>query len=241
MRRTGEVGRNPGSPEASSWIRGRRFPSDLKNGTGAMSNNLPMYPDAWLRGGNPFGSLDRAREMDLGPCFERFDRMLDHGEENAPAGEARRALTASSGEALLQVHRLLFPGRPDAGALRSRAVAGIYPGQDCPEPAHISRSLDNFETWLSAESFGDIHPVQQAALTLTRLVDIWPFDFGNRTTAVVFSNRFLTRAGYPPFFVLPGQIGEFEQILAQAIRIETEPLVRAIYRCIERELDLVRS
>ena len=206
-----------------------------------MSEDLPIYSDQIFRNANPFASLDRARGMDLTASFDRFDRMLDHGEESDPAGDARRGVTAPTPQALLEVHRLLFPHRPESGILRSSPIAGPFPGQDCPEPEYIGKSLENFGVWLSAESFGEMHPIEQATLALTRVVDIWPFGFGNRTTAVVFANHFLERAGYPPFFVLRDQLDEFEQILAQAIRMQTEPLVRAIYKCMEREIDLVGS
>jgi fido (protein-threonine AMPylation protein) len=179
--------------------------------------------------------------MDLGASFDRFDGMLDHGEQNDPAGSARRAMIAPTPQALLEVHRLLFSGQPGCGTLRTSPIAGPFPGQDCPEPEYIAKSLENLEVWLSAESFAEMHPIEQAALALTRILDIWPFRFGNRTTAVVFANHFLARAGYPPFFVLPDQLEEFEQILAQAIRMQTEPLVRAMYKCMEREIDLVGS
>lgn len=203
-----------------------------------MAQDLPIYSDSFFRGANPFASLDRARGMDLTSCLERFDRLLNHGEGNEPAGEARLAAKEASREVLLGVHRLLFPDRPEAGLLRASVVAGVYPGQDCPEPEHIGRSIQNLEQWLGADSFGELHPVEQTALCLTRLVDIWPFEMGNTTTAVVFANQFLLRSGYPPFFVLANEIAEFDQILAQAIRMQTEPLVRAIYKCTERELDL---
>ena len=204
-----------------------------------MSDELPIYSDQIFRNANPFASLDRARAMDLASSLDRFDRLLDHGEQSEPAGDARRAMSAPTPEALLEIHRLLFPGRSESGVLRGSLIAGPFAGQDCPEPEHIGKSLSNLESWLSAESFAELHPIEQAALALTRIIDIWPFAFGNRTTAVVFANHFLTRAGYPPFFVLPDQVEQFEQILAQAIRMQTEPLVRAMYRCMERELDLV--
>jgi len=203
-----------------------------------MSDDRPILSDTSFRGGSPFSSLDRARQLDLGPVYSRFDQMVGHGEDSGPAGGARAALTHPSRNALLEVHRRLFPGRDGAGALRSATVVALYPGQDCPEPEFIPGSLENLETWLGAESIGEMHPIEQTALTLTRLVDIWPFDFGNRTTAIVFSNYFLVHAGYPPFFILPSEIAEFEEILSMAIRMQTEPLVRAIYRCMERELDL---
>jgi len=206
-----------------------------------VSQDLPLYSQPVLRGSDRFASLDRARGMDLELSIGRFDALLDHGEGNDPAGEARGALINPSRSVLVEVHRLLFPGRPGSGSFRESAVPGVYPGQDCPEPRFIARSLDNFEKWLTAESFEEIHPVEQAALSLTRLVDIWPFGFGNHTAAVVFSNQFLLGAGYPPFFVLQDEIAEFNEILSQAIRIQTGPLVRAISKCLERELELVGS
>jgi len=78
-------------------------------------------------------------------------------------------------------------------------------------------------------------------LALTRLVDIWPFEFGNRTTAIVFANSFLLRAGYPPFFVLQTQLAEFEEVMSHAILMQTESLVLAIYKCMERELEFARG
>jgi hypothetical protein len=58
---------------------------------------------------------------------------------------------------------------------------------------------------------------------------------------VVYANQFLTRSAIPPFFILPGEQREFDEILAHAISMQTEGLVRAIYKCIERELDRVRQ
>lgn len=177
--------------------------------------------------------------MDLSASLARFDAMLDLAEGNVPAGPARAAITDATVPALFEAHRALFPDLEGSGVLRVSGVSGVFPGQDCPEPEHLSHSLRNLEHWLTAESFLEIHPIEQAALSLTRLVDIWPFETGNRTAAVVFSNQFLLRAGLPPFFVLRDQVAELDEILAQAVRMQTEPLVRAIYRCLERELELV--
>ena len=117
----------------------------------------------------------------------------------------------------------------------------MFEGQDCPEPKFIDRALDNFERWLLADSFLEIHAIEQAALALTRVVDIWPFEFGNRTSAVIFANFFLFQAGYPPFAVLPGQEDAFADALSAAIRMQTEPLVGSIYTSIIRELDLANG
>lgn len=204
-----------------------------------MADDLPIHSDLLFRGGQSFATLERARTLDLSGSLARFDAMLDLGEGNVPAGPARGVLTDATLSTLLRAHRALFPDLDGSGSLRVSEVSGLFPGQDCPEPGHLPHSLRNLERWLTAESFLEIHPIEQAALSLTRLVDIWPFEAGNRTAAVVFSNQFLLRAGLPPFFVLHDQVAELDNILAQAVRMQTEPLVRAIYRCLERELELV--
>ena len=201
--------------------------------------DLPIYSDAMSGGAKRFEALDRVRGLDLSSCFDRFDSLLDHGEGVRNVPRARAAMREPGKKGLLAIHSALFEGQSGAGQLRGSTVAALFKGQDCPEPQFIERSLDNFAPWLSADSFEEIHPVEQAALVLTRLIDIWPFEFGNRTATVVFANFFLVRVGYPPFFVLPDQFGQFEQALSEAIRMQTQPLVGAIYKSILREVDLV--
>jgi Fic family protein len=206
-----------------------------------LAEDLPIYSDSIFRGSDPFPALKGVRDDDIKRCLERFDEGLDHGEGAMNVARALEGVGGVGREDLLGLHRRLFEGRPGAGELRSSPVEATFRGQDCPDPRFLAQSLDNFEKWLGVESLSELHPIQQAALTTTRLVDIWPFEFGNRTTAVVFANSFLLRAGLPPFFVPVEQLDEFDQILSQAIMMQTESLVRAIYRCIERELERARE
>lgn len=199
---------------------------------------LPIFRD------HPFPVLQGISEGEVAQCRIRFDTCLDLGESASNVGEARARLEAAGvprRAELLEIHRNLFAGRPGSGVLRESEVEAVFAGQDCPPARFLERSLENFDRWLVADSFSEIHPIEQAALTMTRLVDIWPFEFGNRTAATVFSSFFLSRAGYPPFLVLPEEMAEFDQILSAAIRMQTAPLVQTIYRCIERELGRVRS
>ncbi len=203
--------------------------------------DLPIHSDSMFRGGRPFPALDGIRPGEVEGCLDRFDRSLDHGEGAANAAAALGGLREFSKSGLLGLHGVLFEGRAGAGRLRTAAHPAVFPGQDCPEPRFVEPALDNFEAWLGVESVAELHAVERAALALTRLIDIWPFDFGNRTASVVFANGFLLKAGYPPFFVLPEQLEEFDEVLSRAIMMQTGPLVGAIYRCMERELDRVRS
>lgn len=206
-----------------------------------MPDKLPIYSDSIFNSANPFPALEKIREGDVERCLERFDQMLDHGEKAGSIAAALVGIGGMTKQDILGLHRKLFDGRPRAGELRISRVAASFRGQDCPEPEFLNQSLDNFEKWFSVDALAELHPIQQAALALTRLFDIWPFEFGNRTTAIVFANSFLLRAGYPPFFVLPAQIQEFEEAMSQAILMQTESLVRAIYKCMERELDFAQE
>ena len=117
----------------------------------------------------------------------------------------------------------------------------LFRGQDCPDPEFIDRSLDNFFAWLTAESVAEIHPIERAALVLSRIADIWPFESGNLTVAIMFGNTVLRQADLPPFFVLPKHKREFNTVIAQAMAIETQPLVNAIYKTIKQELEALAS
>ena len=205
-----------------------------------MADDLPIYPEnAMLRTGLQFADLLRYRNVDTSTIWEKSDTFIERMEGAGSVAQARAALTQPTKEELLRAHAILFAGRPAAGELRRSRIAAQYRGQDCPEPEFVDRSLDNFFRWMSAESIREIHPIEKAALVLTRIVDIWPFDFGNLTAGVVLANAYLSQAGLAPFFVLPEHMPEFEKIVAQAVTIETQPLVNAIHKTIKREMEAI--
>lgn len=200
---------------------------------------LPIYSDVLRRGLSPFQDLENLEGVDFSESWKRFDSMIDFGEGTSNVKFARESLTVTTKEVLLKLHEALYPGMKAAGSLRLSLVAALFKGQDCPAPEFIGRSLQNLEEWLRADSIIEMHPIEKAALTITRLIDIWPFNIGNRTTAVVFSNHFLAQANLPPFFILPDELKEFDKILEKAIIMQTQPLVTVIHKSMQRELNLV--
>jgi Fic family protein len=205
-----------------------------------MAEDLPIYPDPKLRTALQFGDIERFRSCDADSVWKKSDAFIEQMEGAANVSEAR-ILSEISPETLLQIHSMIFPGREGAGKLRQTAAVPLYRGHDCPEPQFIRRSLDNFFGWFTAESLAEIHPIEKAALVLTRIVDIWPFEFGNLTMAVISGNIVLRQAGFSPFFVIPSQMKEFQTILARAMTIETQPLVNAIHSTIKREMNAIAS
>lgn len=202
-----------------------------------MSEDLPIYSDSTLRTRLQFADLQKLKSIDTEPIWVKSDLFLEQMEGADNVARARSMTLEASKDNLLEIHSIIFAGREGAGQLRSAALVPLYRGHDCPPPEFVSRSLDNLFRWLTAESLAEIHPIEKAALVLIRIVDIWPFEFGNLTTAIVFANLFLKQAGLGPFFVLPEHTKEFNAVIAQAISIETQPLVNAIHKTIKRELE----
>ena len=202
-----------------------------------MTSDLPIYPEsAALRTGLQFADLQRFHAVDKRPIWEKSDRLIALMEGSTSVADARQILVEPETASLLRTHAVLFAGKDGAGVLRRTLIAGRFRGQDCPEPQFIEGSLENFFSWMSAESMNEIHPIEKAALVMTRIVDIWPFEIGNLTAAIVLANAYLAKANYAPFFVLPEHVKEFDGVMAKAVTIETQPLVNVIYQTIKREL-----
>jgi hypothetical protein len=179
-----------------------------------------------------FADLDRFKGVDTASVWQKADEFLAKLEGGNNIRQAREGVREQTKLALLRIHATAFDG-----VLRRNAMPPMFRGQDCPDPEFIERSLDNFVNWLTAESIAEIHPIERAALIITRIADIWPFERGNLTVAILFANVGLGNAGLPPFFVLPEHQREFQTVIAQAMTIETQPLVNAIYKTIKRELE----
>ena len=185
-----------------------------------------------LRSRLQFVDLERLRQIDTTSIWEKSDRLIEQFEGGANVRRAREIVLEPAKAGLIEIHAIVF-----GGSLRHQSMKPLFRGQDCPDPEFIDRSLDNFFNWLTAESVAEIHPIERAALTITRIADIWPFDKGTLSSAIILANLGLRQATLPPFFVLPEHRKEFNTVIAQALTIETQPMVNAIYRTIKRELD----
>ena len=202
-----------------------------------MPEDLPIYSETPLRTGLQFVELERLKGHDISTVFPHADAWIAAFEGATGVTAARESLNTVSRESLQGAHALLFPDRPGAGEWRHASLKPIYRGQDCAPPEFIERSVENLMTWLSAESFTQIHPIEQCALVMTRIIDVWPFEFGNITLAMICGNLPLRNAGLTPFFVLPEHRAEFEKAIAQAMTIDMQPLINAIYRTVRKEME----
>jgi hypothetical protein len=206
-----------------------------------MPDDLPIYSDSMLRTRLQFADLERVKGVDAAAVWEKSDSFIEQFEGAVNVRQVRGAMQELTKPGLLHAHSTLFTGREGAGMLRGQSMKPLYRGQDCPDPEFIERSIDNLLTWLAAESVSQIHPIERSALVLTRIADIWPFQFGNLTMAMMAANVGLRQAGLTPFFFAPEHAKEFNTAVAQAMAIETQPLVNAIYKTIKREMEALAS
>ncbi len=206
-----------------------------------MPEDLPIYSQSVLRTRLQFADLDRLKGVDTTSVWEKSDKYIAQLEDASNVRQARLGAKETTKAVLLEMHAVLFSSRERAGQLRGELVQPRYRGHDCPAPQFIDHSLDNFFNWLTAESVSEIHPIEKAALVLTRIVDLWPFEFGNLTVAIMSANILLGQAGLVPFFVLPRHLKEFDTVIGQAMTIETQPLVNTIYKTIKREMEALAS
>jgi fido (protein-threonine AMPylation protein) len=197
-----------------------------------MPEDLPIYSESMLRTRLQFADLERLKAVDTASIWEKSDAFIEQLEAGAGVRQARETVEQPTKAGLLQLHSMVFDGE-----LRREIMKPLFRGQDCPDPEFIGRSLDNFFNWLTAESVAEIHPIERAALAMLRIIDIWPFESGNLTSAIIFGNILLRQAGLPPFFVLPEHRREFYTVIGQAMAIETQPLINAMYKTIKRELE----
>lgn len=201
-----------------------------------MSGDLPIYSDPMLRTRLQFSSLEKLRGVDTAAIWDKSDGYIAQLEGAHDVRQAREEVQEATKQGLLRMHEIMF-----GGGLRQKLQPPLFRGHDCPEPQFIDRSLDNFFKWITAESLSEIHPIERAALVLTRVVDIWPFETGNLTVAIMLANVGLRQSGLSPFFVLPEHKKEFMKVVAQAMSVETQPLVNAIFNCIKREMEALGS
>lgn len=93
--------------------------------------------------------------------------------------------------------------------------------------------------WFSADSFAELHPIEQAGIVLLRLIDLRPFDQGNEQTALVAASLFTLRSGLPPVIIGVETQPAYRAALNEGVRMNTKPMVELIAESIEKSLDLM--
>jgi hypothetical protein len=150
---------------------------------------------------------------------------------------ARQAgLEGSSAKLTPQLlQRLHSPPPGDPGVFRKGPAAPARFGNP-PPPRSLFSIVEALCQWTQADSFLQLHPVEQSAIVHLRLIEIQPFESANNRTARVGASFFLMRAGLPPLIVEPGLERAYEVALDEAIRLNTRPMVELVAEATEGTL-----
>ncbi|MDD5543485.1 MAG: Fic family protein [Acidobacteriia bacterium] len=91
--------------------------------------------------------------------------------------------------ALKTIHALMvFSLSDQGGQFRSQEGIPLCANHEPCDASMISALVDRLTEWTRADSFGELHPVQQSALVLIRLLDISPFVEATARTSRVVAN-----------------------------------------------------
>ena len=105
------------------------------------------------------------------------------------------------------------------------------------DPRIVAASIELACRWFNADSFLQLHPVEQSGIALLRLVEIRPFAERNDGTARIAASLFTIRSGLPPLIISKDRAGAYEQAVAEGLRVSTRPMVELIADVMENTLD----
>jgi hypothetical protein len=163
--------------------------------------------------------------------------------EAAPAAIAalRRAGGAVARESPLTLEALLAWHHAATGS--SAGLRTTERSRDLgppPAPARFVKSrLAIVEQWLGSDSAHELKPVEAAALALTRIVEIAPFDDGNGRVARLAAAHLLRRGGARRPILVGADRSRLEAALASAFQLELGPLVALLEEASERAVDVM--
>jgi hypothetical protein len=96
--------------------------------------------------------------------------------------------------------------------------------------------LESACQWFIADSFAELHPVEQASIVFLRLIEIKPFDRRDERTALLGASLFTLRSGLPPIIIEPDRQPSYRAALNEGLGVNTKPMVEFIAASIERSL-----
>jgi hypothetical protein len=189
-----------------------------------------VYSNLWLR----FGQASRERVVEIislpGPVSLRSEDELLALRALAALREVDAAARAGNSFTMELIRRI----SGGAGLRGASAAAGqtVEP----PPPEQISLSLEAACWWFAADSFMELHAVEQAAIAHLRLIEIQPFEAENDLMARLAASFFLIRSGFPPLIVSPARAGDYRRATEEGLRMNTRPMIEFVVEAIEDSL-----
>jgi hypothetical protein len=144
---------------------------------------------------------------------------------------------------LNELYRTLS-GVNDENPLRRLDAVRLSAAHD-PAPAVIlPRLIDNACDWFRTQSFGEIHPVEQAALVYLRLNDLQPYPTHlahAEQLSLLAASLYTERAGLPPLIIFADEAtaARYTAAFEAAFRMLTQPLVEFLAETLTKTIAIV--
>lgn len=124
--------------------------------------------------------------------------------------------------------------RGEASELRTHAstTSKVSPAR----PEMLPALLDTACQWFEADSFTELHPIEQASISHLRLVELQPFDDWNEGAALLAASLFTLRAELPPVIIAKDRLESYQNALVEGQQMNTRPMVETIANAVERTL-----
>ena len=103
-------------------------------------------------------------------------------------------------------------------------------------PESLPAVIETACQWYSADSFAELHPIEQASLVFLRLIEIQPFEQSNERSALMAASLFTLRSGLPPIVIKPDMQSAYRNALDEGTRMNTKPMVEFVAELIDRSL-----
>lgn len=184
-------------------------------------------------------SADSLREYQVEHMLRRFGDGL----ARANAAAATDKVSGWAKEGLFTVARLMELNETLTGAkaeLRTNEPRPLNALHDPTPAVLLPKMLDLAFDWFSTDSFGELHPVEQASVVYLRLLDLHPFPNVTEPTAMLAASVYTERAGLPPLVILSDDITQarFNQALEAAFRMLTQPLVEFFAEMLRKAMQI---
>ncbi|MBS1791003.1 MAG: Fic family protein [Acidobacteria bacterium] len=184
-------------------------------------------------------SAESLRDYQVEHMLRRSGNSLERANLSAAAGK----VSGWAKEGLFNADRLMNLNETLTGAkaeLRSNEPRPINVLHDPTPAVLLPKMLDMAFDWFSTDSFGELHPVEQASVVYLRLLDLHPFPNVTEPTAMLAASIYTERAGLPPLVILSDDITQarFAQALEAAFRMLTQPLVELFAEMLRKAMQV---
>ncbi|MBI4854170.1 MAG: Fic family protein [Acidobacteria bacterium] len=143
---------------------------------------------------------------------------------------------------LKELHALIFSGLDKQGGFyRETPGKPIAPNHQPVDSDVLPILVDNALEWFNADSFRELHPLEQAWLVHLRIIDLQPFEKGNRRLARLVASLYAQKAKLFPIIVNSTEQEFYSYAVNNSLMMITQPGVELFARSIIQTYDEVFS